>query len=132
QTHGLRLAAALMEKCFWRDASNWGNDSPLAKRKKRLIPEELLPALIRFIVSVAENCAARLQAAHKDPEWLKGLAERGRRQRQYLRWERAEDQVLRRMFRQGATYKEIAERLGRTTQGVAYRIRDTDVLREAV
>lgn len=94
-------------------------------KKKRHIPEYLKPAFAKFVAEVAWKAVDRIKEARQKNKWL----EEKRRQdqerylpRQGFRWTEEEDRELRRLFKQGLTYREIGERLGRSRVAVGHRL----------
>ena len=131
-THANKLWKALVNKRFWDEARYWAQDGSWVKtRKRRTIPEHLRPAFAKFVARVAEEWRAKRGYDDPRPEWVRQLAsgDNSMAKRQKKRWTAEEDRILREMFRRGATYKEIAERLNRTEWGVFYRINEAGAIR---
>ncbi len=92
----------------------------------RQMPEHLKGSFVLFVVDVAMSASDRIQAARRDPDWLKEKKEKDSDKeypRELLRWTLEEDNELRLMFKSGhLTYKQMGERLGRSEASVGNRL----------
>jgi len=94
-------------------------------RQKRRIPEHLKPTFAVFVANVAMDAADRIREAKRKNEWLKQKRRRDQERclpREGFKWTKEEDDELRRLFKQGLTYREIGERLGRSDKAVGHRL----------
>ena len=95
-------------------------------KRKRQIPDHLMPFFAQFVADVATQGSDRIKDARGSMDWLQEKKRRdleGKLPREGFRWTQEEDEGLRRLFRRGEmTDRRIGLALGRSEYAIRHRL----------
>ncbi len=117
----LHLELKSKELCGPKHWKVWGKS-----KEVREIPENLRESFWEFVIKTAEDGIERIKKGKERPVWLQDKLKQDQliAENRFKKWTPEEDEILKKLFKKQdcLTYKEIGEKLGRSSESAGRRL----------